>query len=1725
MRTRLFLIAALGAIFVAALMTRTERTAHADANTYATLRRKVRCAILTSSALNVPVPAPANVSPENPDPHVFYVLDSRTDLKPYGMEFMNPLAPPVLTNSIYQRWKDRVRGGAADAAFDPTLNTPESRIFQVGARVTKNMGAYWELNLDSASVEDLRNYDILYLHSHKVQAVFSVENREKLRKFVEAGGTLWVENCGSLSFSAKMPFLFEVSMSGSLGSGGQAIAVVANASHPLLSYPYVLGSQDVQNLGDKYTYDPTTRSRFLLAGYYLYKAADSNDTAPGQNAVNPPGEQTLVPIVWNTRGLNPSSATVPNPGWRPLILAGQVGAGRIIFASQDSGCTINDYVGGTNAGYGGNSGAVSGETFAAAVPADLKFSYNIASWSGAHTTVNTDPRHTNATSEVSGGALSEKFPVPIPAGLGNPGSNATVGGAAMYKHCIYAVDGNLILHCYDSKPGEDLDGDGNSDDGQPDYIIGLPYDEVWSYDLKSAPGGGGGPLKGASTPTVFEFYDPNSTGSSGGLQNFQNRELVVVVLSDGRVVALRALPRAAATNFPLAPVTAVDWVADTGKITSLQAYPITGNQTIPAATFSEGVLFVGTNVLDSGGATAGRVVAIDPLTGGGAFTGTTPFDDLVPNNPGSPPFIGAPTVGYVVDAATGASDKMVYIHADHLTSGGNESQPQGVLAFPFGTKGEQLTRQGANSFVSRCTGTQPPVPWFRVDPTSGGNPLLKQRVFAAYTDPAGGFHSIELDYAGNTAGAPGASNQYAAPQPASPGQFQSVIISGTIDFGGGVTAASTDGNLRILADYTLDWTLSSTSPAPGNTLPRVTARNAFLVPKGDGQGNLVGGPPSISSDDLIYFVTDTTSSPNSNGGRGTLYAFNEQSRGRTNLKWSYVMYNEFNLVLNDGTTIPIQPRLRNLKTSTATLTGTTNGAYITDVQFIGSPAVRNGVVYAVAKASLGGTPVSVLCAFRANPTFVLHLNTSIDRNTTLTVWQYNPATAANGQTKLNTQLTPQQYTVDYDSGTVRITSMGISGSANNFFSASLPFVVQSGTQQKAIFATQEDIIGGNIDAHRIGPQGIDNLLWYAVIPAATNPNSAFKNPGFVSSSPSIQDNVLWLGFENGVIMSMDADPGANDPTIQGNGNQVDLVDPINAGTLVHLRWAERVTKYDPTLPLAPTYPILVAPIATESVLAVNTAEGTHAYEDSLTLIADARRLVEVNSAGEAVWVCEGTRSYGTAGGDVAQFIDTGGGNIIPVNPNTATGVPVVQKVPFARPSMVRRLGLNEMLVVDTGNNRVVQIDRGGNVTWEVHRLFDDMYQLLRPGDPLNLSEPTDCNYTTEYVPNMNQWFAANGLPTYTYNNNPGYVLHYLIADTGNFRVIELVDVYNAAGQPVRPTVNGNPAAFTLLRQVFFVSSTFSQQGKKYQYRGAQRTVQRNGDLTGAFHDPALPANAIRRFTLTAIANARLGSGSTAPDATADTVESSGGSIVVLDEKGKPVSVVTNLAIPLVANPMTEADYRLQPINGPTSFSKFDVFNPMTNTIAFHYLLTDANGCYQMRSGVVNGTPVMLVEWQLTAQDYYLMTGKKLAAYSLRRLNTAVTDSTKPGFGLHHFLITNRFTGSDFPAIFGITYTTNPATGNISGVGEFKGEVFEIDPANYNPLAPANGYTPDYVNAANYLLPNAAASIVFRAPTESVPFQAVAPNVQTGPLKRSIGFQSRATSTGLLEQPSFADRPF
>jgi hypothetical protein len=115
-----------------------------------------------------------------------------------------------------------------------------------------------------------------------------------------------------------------------------------------------------------------------------------------------------------------------------------------------------------------------------------------------------------------------------------------------------------------------------------------------------------------------------------------------------------------------------------------------------------------------------------------------------------------------------------------------------------------------------------------------------------------------------------------------------------------------------------------------------------------------------------------------------------------------------------------------------------------------------------------------------------------------------------------------------------------------------------------------------------------------------------------------------------------------------------------------------------------------------------------------------------------------------------------------------------------------------------------------------------------------------------------------------------------------------------------------------------------------------------------------------------------------------------------------------------------------------------------------------------------------------------------------------------------------------------------ANGNITGSTAFHGEAFEINPETFNWAAANHGYVPDYTAFGNFLIPNdnaphfvpglgnpvtPQASIVFRTPTETVPLPDPLRPVRPGPINRFIGDYTRATTSSLLEQPAYADRPF
>ena len=154
--------------------------AQSGATTYSTTQRVFKVGVLLVDSTDTG----DGHGDENPDPYIFYIADQRTDLKPQGWSFVNPLAPATVTSNIKSRWDARMGGNNASG-------------YQIGQKVLQNMAAYWEVSLTNTSISQLSQFDMLWITNHRTTA-FTPADREKLRKVVDAGGVLWMEDCGGM---------------------------------------------------------------------------------------------------------------------------------------------------------------------------------------------------------------------------------------------------------------------------------------------------------------------------------------------------------------------------------------------------------------------------------------------------------------------------------------------------------------------------------------------------------------------------------------------------------------------------------------------------------------------------------------------------------------------------------------------------------------------------------------------------------------------------------------------------------------------------------------------------------------------------------------------------------------------------------------------------------------------------------------------------------------------------------------------------------------------------------------------------------------------------------------------------------------------------------------------------------------------------------------------------------------------------------------------------------------------------------------------------------------------------------------------------------------------------------------------------------------------------------------------------------------------------------------
>lgn len=498
--------------------------------------------------------------------------------------------------------------------------------------------------------------------------------------------------------------------------------------------------------------------------------------------------------------------------------------------------------------------------------------------------------------------------------------------------------------------------------------------------------------------------------------------------------------------------------------------------------------------------------------------------------------------------------------------------------------------------------------------------------------------------------------------------------------------------------------------------------------------------------------------------------------------------------------------------------------------------------------------------------------------------------------------------------------------------------------------------------------------------------------------------------------------------------------------------------------------VTAAPSAGGGAMVVNGSAGVAAFNQQLTLIADNNRILEADADGNAVWSADATTRVGANGSST--------------------------KVDFAHPAALSQFAANDYLVADTGNNRCVRFDRGANVTWELTRFYDPS-GLMAPGQPYTLSQPTSVEVRREFFQ-----YPDPGTLQNPGNQQPitGQIVHYLIADTGNDRIVEVTDTLDAGGNllyfntatPAVVVAPGTANSVTHDHLLTWVTHTGDKYGRRYQYAGASYLT-----IPGA-------TQTIEVFAL--VTNTRLAAPTQVTASPlvyalgAASGDAPGGSIIAFN---LPVAAASSLG-PKPFNMLGPNDNDIQYVatsytaNTTGGSQTLPVRNPRflhvyappqaspTATTPYQYslLYTDSNGAFDL---VYTGATTPLVSYGLafTQADYQKMTipadaqdniptrggAAAVPGYPkippipfvptcVQRLNDDETN--RPNINhIERYLITQSYSQGELGTLLRPALPLPPAQPNTPAIRKVGGEIFEVDvstPASGNPTVdPVGGF--------------------------------------------------------------------
>ncbi len=1294
----------------------------------------IRAAYLHLKGDHLPV-LPANTS--QTAPFVWFNLDSNTNVKPAGWNFYNPLAP-----------------GWLDASERPFFLAQYPSTPAATSPVNKRTVRYWWLNVADLTDENFAQLDVAVLQVTTPNLTVSPSDREKLRRFVDKGGVLWIDyTYGYMNQTEGGPISFRTFVPPLAGTVSQA-----DYKSPLVRYPIGLTPNEVGVLakGPNYATNPSPQINM----------ASSDLSIEGASAVEP----LMFNVVGNGgeygkfQFVTGSGTNVP-----PSTAYSRIGDGYMIVTTRGLSESLNRVGNNQNRDYyavdpSGQTGGNSNSSFYANTIA--KFVINAISLSVQSTQSGTGSRKNYSAFIDTGAPLLQTWSAPYATSLGASTTDPTPKNfrpPVIYKGMTFTVSNDQVF-CHDGSPKGDADRDGNSDDGVQDFNLGNEEDLIFA----TAPV----PSR-ISSAVCAEVANP-----SGGVPTDQ----LLVTTGDGRLLVypiFDPVTRRCSASETLPPIAAL--APGLGGAAALN-----GSEVPQAPTVHEGIAYVPDTISNAGSFT-GRVWQANLQT----------LQVVRSNSAGSNAFVfggtgnaiqrisSSPTVGYIpILDNSGGLDKVMYLPlkenpAPSVTNAG-------LMSVWLGAKGERpssVTESGGVVVVTTRAATQGGLPIYM---GTSGDPLAAHVRLLRTNGTVYSAADMATLFTGAIAESQGTLSLTLAPFATWP-------------------PADIDSENGIRVDYTIDW--GAAFPVSIGSVER--GRLQFPTPSLYQRG-VVGGI-ALSPSGTIY-ATCSTQNPSPafsdrNDYNGSFFAIKEEGRGIFRMVYRWDLYPDHTFNYSGGSqsvssALPDNDPVQYL-TFGALNVSTYIGGKFRGMSFQGAPVVRNGDVFVTVsgKKNLGTDATALLCFKDDSSAREIRFGRNISSQAAIV----QPDMArSNDPQKPNvfSVLTPGSFRIEKEPGdvgsTIRIDNMMNTqrGQILDSINTSQPIILRESGRPDTILdpALQND---------RWSP-----LKWYSIFHGMSTRSGAFSSGSTVFvSGASVLPDVIDFSFPPTAVGYVTALRTDFDPNVAQKTSQVHIpydpnpanFSPVNVVADDNRPYMKQVISMDylrtgtgwtsPQLNFSNFYPnqLSVWPqvpqnkeelgrasledfrirvnqctirgagtnsasygvVGGEGLLMAWNNSNFFCFKRASTWVADEGRITQLDPSGNTLFDSAIQTITGATGGN------TNGANL----------------TKFDRPTRVYPLNdSGDVLVVDSNQNRVLRMTAGGSVGRNLTSFSLDQTFVpagYRSSDPVTFANPRDATtYVSEVAAANNPFFNPRPLESWR---------HYMVADQGNSRLIEIVD--------------------------------------------------------------------------------------------------------------------------------------------------------------------------------------------------------------------------------------------------------------------------------------------------------------------------------------------------------------